>query len=78
LKSMFVITDEPVRIGASPMKRRPEDWCRIHKVVILDPDGWRGVDSPSWDTPIDEDEFLERMSVSTICSSDKGLRFKVG
>jgi len=59
------------------MKRRPEDWCRIHNVLILDPDGWRSVDSPSWDEPIDEEEFIERMSVSTITSyGDTSFSFK--
>lgn len=58
------------------MKRRPEDWCRIYKVLILDPDGWRKVGSPSWDTPIDEEEFIDRMSVSTITAyGDNSFRF---
>ena len=48
------------------MKRTPEEWSKIHDVFILDPDGWRGKGDPSWDTPLDEDDFLRRMWVSTI------------
>ena len=48
------------------MKRTPEEWSKIHDVFIFDPDGWRGKGDPSWDTPLDEDDFLRRMWVSTI------------
>jgi len=53
-------------IMGQPVLKTPEQWSEKYKVLILDPDGWRGVDSPSWDEPITEEDFVERMSVSTI------------
>lgn len=46
-------------------KRTPDEWCKIRGIKILDPDGWRGPNDPSWDTPIDWMEFSERASRST-------------
>ncbi len=43
----------------------PSEWEKILRVQILDPDGWRTDDAPSWDTPISRDEFNRRMSAST-------------
>lgn len=49
------------------VKRTPSEWEEIDKIKILDPDGWRKEDAPSWDTPISYSEWRQRMSVST-CS----------
>jgi hypothetical protein len=45
--------------------RTPDDWCKIHQVTVLDPDGWR-VDGLSWETHITEQEFHSRVQRSTI------------
>jgi hypothetical protein len=47
------------------MKLTPIEWCAKLGYRIADPDGWRTRAAPSWDTPIDEAEFLGRMGVST-------------
>lgn len=41
------------------------EWASIHRVEILDPDGWRE-DGLPFDAPITEWEFQRRLTVSTI------------
>lgn len=48
------------------MLKTPDEWCRIKDIFIMDPDGWRKAGDPSWETPIAEDDFMTRMSISTI------------
>lgn len=43
----------------------PAEWCEHTGIRVLDPDGWR-IDGRSWDEPIDEAEFKERVWSSTI------------
>ena len=45
--------------------KTPEEWSVIKNVLILDPDGWRIPESPSWETPISEKEFDERLLLCT-------------
>lgn len=47
------------------MLRTPEDWCKIHNVQVLDPDGWRGRYGRPWTDEIDEAEFLDRLQICT-------------
>lgn len=47
----------------------PEEWCRIHKVTVIDPDGWRGqknLPEKAWDVEIDEAEFNARVVHCTV------------
>jgi hypothetical protein len=48
-----------------PVRKRPVQWAIEHGMSIADPDGWRRPDSPPFDQPITEDDFLDRMSTST-------------
>lgn len=48
----------------------PTEWQEYLDYVILDPDGWRREDAPSWDTPITKEEFLHWASYSTIYTSE--------
>lgn len=43
----------------------PKNWSELLGVRIYDPDGWRK-DDKSFDDPIDLDDFLERLTWSTI------------
>lgn len=47
--------------------KTPDEWAAEHDVLILDPDGWRR-DGKPWDEPLTEEDFLDRMAQSTICS----------
>jgi hypothetical protein len=49
---------------------KPEDWCKMFGVEVIDPDGWQGT-KPDWDTPITLDMFKSRFVVSTTRVSDK-------
>lgn len=44
----------------------PIEWCIEMGVQVMDPDGWRGPGAPSWDEPITREEFVQRVSVSTV------------
>jgi hypothetical protein len=50
-------------------KKTPSEWEKKHGIRVWDPDGWREA-SPygfkPWDEPITEDEFKQRMYISTI------------
>lgn len=47
-------------------KLRPQAWAVSKRVVVRDPDGWRGADARSWFDPITEEEFDRRAACSTI------------
>lgn len=49
--------------------KTPREWERIYNLIIMDADGWRGKNGRSFDDPINEDEWSERMLVSTIMAS---------
>jgi hypothetical protein len=48
-------------------RRTPSEWfaAGVTDRRILDPDGWRGVNAPTWDTPITRDEFERRLAMCT-------------
>lgn len=50
-------------------KLTSEEWCKLKKVIVYDPDGWDR--SPegwkkSWNEKITEEEFEKRLDKSTI------------
>lgn len=45
--------------------RTPDAWCALYGLEIVDPDGWRRADAPSWDTLISLPEFWRRFTAST-------------
>ena len=47
-------------------RKTPEQWAELDGLTIYDPDGWRMDDAPPFDAPIDRDEYLWRMRMSTI------------
>lgn len=47
------------------IKLTPREWETKTGITILDPDGWRK-DGKSFDEPIDEAEWNERMFISTV------------
>lgn len=49
------------------------DWIALHKVLILDPDGWRRKDGVDYDTPITFEDFKNRTAMSTINALDSHL-----
>jgi hypothetical protein len=46
--------------------RTPQAWCDRYGLDIRDPDGWRGKDAPSWETPITLPDFWRRFGQSTV------------
>ena len=46
------------------VKHLPVTWCKLMKVKILDPDGWRE-DNKSWEAPLTRVDFLARAAKST-------------
>ncbi len=46
-------------------KKTPAEWEAIYNLRVLDADGWRQ-DGKDYDEPIDEAEWNERMSISTV------------
>lgn len=46
--------------------RTTTEWLVEFDVAIVDPDGWRGPGGVGYDVPIDRDEFLRRLSMSTV------------
>lgn len=54
-------------------KRHPREWEEITGVTVHDPDGWdRQNWDVSWNTLIDEAEFVERAKHSTCTWGPKG------
>lgn len=53
----------------------PLEWSQFYKIVILDPDGWRGTMRKDFNEPIDRKEFLQRCFMSTLANvSDELLK----
>ena len=53
------------------VKHLPVTWCKLMKVKILDPDGWRE-DNKSWEAPLTRVDFLARAAKSTTNRLDYG------
>lgn len=63
------LREEPFNIHSTlGVKRTPIEWEEIHRIKILDPDGWR-LDDKSFTEPITEAEFYDRAAISTICKT---------
>jgi hypothetical protein len=45
--------------------RNAHEWAEHYGTQILDPDGWREDNTPL-ETPISQDDFLRRWSMSTV------------
>lgn len=63
-----------------PEKRTPDEWSRIDEVTVMDPDGWRArfkasnevmYEKQGWDVPITREEWVHRMSVSSLMRKSK-------
>ena len=49
--------------------KTPEEWLKTdeyRQYTIMDPDGWRGKDAPSWETPLTHKEFEYRLMQCTL------------
>jgi len=49
--------------------KTPEEWLKTdeyRQYTIMDPDGWRGKDAPSWGTPLTHKEFEHRLMQCTL------------
>lgn len=57
------------------VKHKPKTWEKIYDLVIYDPDGWR-TDKKSMKAPICEDEWYNRMVMST-CIFGKNALTKI-
>lgn len=55
------------------IKHRTSTWEKIYDIKIYDPDGWR-TDSQSMYKPIDEQEWLTRMTISTCMFGKNGIK----
>ena len=63
------LVDEVLKAGEQMHLLQPaSDWERVSGIRILDPDGWRGDEDflEAWQTPIDKQEWLYRVSISTV------------
>lgn len=64
------VWNEPHQLGPPqdrrPVKHRPSTWERLTGIRIIDPDGWRGPHGKKWGAPITEEEWSQRMMVSTV------------
>ena len=49
------------------IKRTPEEWQKILRVIVLDPDGWdRSANfMADWAKPLTEEEFRAKSDMST-------------
>jgi hypothetical protein len=59
------------------LKLKPQFWQEQFGVKIADPDGWRSPGDPSWDTAITQEDFRDRMSISTVAVVDNDLYRKM-
>lgn len=46
--------------------QKPEEWCKLFSIRIVDDDGWRNYPRRSFTDPIGLMEFVNRVNVSTI------------
>jgi hypothetical protein len=65
---MITIVDVVERKGKEMKTKTPVEWCKELNVKILDIDGWR-MDNKSYDEPVSQKEFLERLTECT-CQGD--------
>lgn len=49
--------------------KTPKEWGEILGWIVMDPDGWRH-DNKSFDDPITEEEYAERLWPSTVRKVD--------
>jgi len=47
------------------MKKTAHEWCKLSGLVIVDPDGFRGNDGVTMETPIKLDDFWSRFQRCT-------------
>ena len=52
------------------LELRPDEWCAILGVRVLDPDGWRGENGRDWADAVGLAEFVRRCWPSTVGSED--------
>jgi len=55
-------------------KLRPQKWCQLVNIQVLDPDGWdRKAENfeKDWDKPISFNDFIIKSSISTCQHKDK-------
>jgi hypothetical protein len=58
------------------LKKTPEEWCKKHKIQIVDADGWDRTNR-NWPLiPITEKEFFEKITESTCTGDLKSLKKK--
>lgn len=50
--------------------RTTTEWLIEFDRALIDPDGWRGPDGVAFDVPISRDEFIRRLSESTVWLRD--------
>lgn len=50
--------------------RKPQEWAAADGILILDPDGWRGPDSPPFDQPCTREEYQRRVGFCTVATED--------
>ena len=53
-----------------PDKRTPEYWTALYGLEVVDADGWRGKDAPSWTERITLPDFWKRFCGSTVRAVD--------
>lgn len=75
LKDAQMMIEDHVEFRPNPFckpvtKRYPSEWEEFTGIKILDPDGWR-FDNRPWDVPIDEAEWVMRMSRSTVMNKKR-------
>lgn len=58
-----------IEMEFEPNKKTPDEWCRIHKIQIIDADGWDRTNRNWSSIPITEKEFFANVNDST-CSGD--------
>lgn len=56
----------PTAFGPLEEAKSTWDWLEEFPLLILDPDGWRGVNELSFDALITRREFAERVYISTV------------
>lgn len=64
------------KMANDPTLRLPREWEQISGIRIMDADGWdRKNYDVSWNTPINEAEWIERMSRSTCGFYEEGRMY---
>jgi hypothetical protein len=58
--------------------QKPSEWAKEQRIVIIDPDGWRGKDGRDFEDPISEAEFERRKMISTIMHNSQITNRRLG